>query len=58
VNKMEAVKILTQHNKWRRGSELKQIDPELIGYAIDFAIEFMKKRHDVKPRKRKIEKCS
>lgn len=38
----EALKILEQFNKWRRGVEIPQPDPKIIGEAIDIAINLMK----------------
>lgn len=38
----EAIDMLQQFNEWRRGAETEQIDPFIIGQAIDVAIEAMK----------------
>jgi len=34
----EAVEVLKKHNEWRRGAEIDQMRPILIGEAIDIAI--------------------
>lgn len=38
----EAIKILEKYNKWRRGAEIPQPNPKLIGEAIDIAINKLK----------------
>lgn len=38
----EAIKILEKYNKWRRGAEITQPNPKLIGEAIDIAINQLK----------------
>lgn len=38
----EAIKILEEYNKWRRGAEIPQPNPKLIGEAIDIAINQLK----------------
>ena len=38
----EAIKILEEYNKWRRGAEIPQPNPKLIGEAIDIAIHQLK----------------
>ena len=38
----EAIKILSNYNKWRRGAEIPQPDPKELGLAIDFAVKKMK----------------
>lgn len=40
-DKFDALKILRQHNIWRRGDDedLPMLPPDLIGHAIDAAIE-------------------
>ena len=34
----EAIKVLSQHNEWRRGNESEMQTPELIGKAIDIVV--------------------
>jgi len=41
----EATQILTEYNKWRRGAEMPQPSPKVIGEAIDLAIETLKKQN-------------
>ena len=39
----EAIHILKRHNDWRRGNgdiDMEQVNPTLIGEAIDVVIEF------------------
>jgi len=38
----QALDILENLNKWRRGAEIPQPDPTEIGLAIDFVIKFVK----------------
>lgn len=42
MNKRQSITILQEYNDWRRGAEIPQPPPNLIGKAIDFAIGFMK----------------
>ncbi len=35
----KAIKTLAIYNKWRRGADIKQPEPKLIGEAIDRVIE-------------------
>jgi hypothetical protein len=39
MTKEEALKILIEYNLWRRGAEMPQPHPFVIGQAIDVAIE-------------------
>lgn len=41
MKKEEAIKILTEGNKWRRGAEIEMPNAKEFGLAIDYAIEFM-----------------
>jgi hypothetical protein len=46
MTRIEAIKILREHNQWRRFNgdtrdSPPMQDPKLIGEAIDFAIEYM-----------------
>jgi hypothetical protein len=45
LEKMEikkAIKILKNHNKWRRGDDtINMTDPTLLGIALDTVIEFV-----------------
>lgn len=38
----EAIKILTEHNRWWRGADIPMVDIYKLGDAIDHAIEVMK----------------
>ncbi len=40
----DAIYILRVGNEWRRGEELEQPDPRILGEAIDFAIRYMEDR--------------
>ena len=46
MNKEKAIEVLTHANAWRRDNEVVNIyrmpDPEELGIAIDFAINYMK----------------
>ncbi len=39
----EALKILEQHNKWRRGADIPMENPTVLGNAIDLIIKTFKK---------------
>lgn len=42
MTKKEALKILIDHNAWRRGSkEIQMQDPVTLGKALDYAIKYM-----------------
>ena len=41
MKKEEAIKILTEGNNWRRGSEIEMPNPKDLWLAIDYAIKFM-----------------
>jgi len=41
----EVTKILEDYNRWRRGAEIEQPNPKIIGEAIDLAIETLKKQN-------------
>ena len=43
MSKDEALKILVEYNLWRRGAEMPQPHPFVIGQAIDVAIECLTK---------------
>lgn len=37
----QAIKILERHNKWRKGANIKMIEPKLISEAIDLIISHL-----------------
>ena len=39
---VNAIKILEEYNRWRRGEDIPQPNPKLVGEAIDFAINQLK----------------
>ena len=42
MNNLEAIEVLTRHNKWRRGNDdIEPTDPKQIGLAIERAIAVM-----------------
>lgn len=41
MNLQQAIEILTQYNKWRRGAEIPQPNPKKVGEAIDIAISLL-----------------
>ena len=43
MTEQEALKILVEYNLWRRGAEMHQPHPFVIGQAIDVAIECLTK---------------
>jgi len=38
LNRQETLKVLREHNAWRRGGDGTQTDPRLLGLALDAAI--------------------
>ena len=40
----KAISVLRKHNKWRRGADIKQLDPKEIGEAIDKILEYFKNK--------------
>lgn len=47
MNTQEAIKILKQHNAWRRGKPTPQLDPRLIGDAIDMSCRILEEYLDL-----------
>ena len=43
----EAVEVLEQYNKWRRGAEIEMPDPKRIGEAINVAINTLKEANNM-----------
>jgi len=41
----EAIRILKNYNRWRRGAEIPQPPPFEIGIAIDTAINLLSEKH-------------
>jgi hypothetical protein len=39
----EAIEILEHHNEWRRGAEIPQEEPKIIGEAIDVVLKELKR---------------
>lgn len=37
----EAVKILKEHNSWRRCDDSEMISPKILGIAIDLIVEYL-----------------
>ena len=44
MTKEEALNILVEFQKWRRGAEIPMQEPRIIGEAIDVAIEALKEK--------------
>ena len=44
MTKEEALNILVEFQKWRRGAEIPMQEPRIIGEAIDVAIEVLKEK--------------
>lgn len=40
----EALVILIDHQRWRRGADIPMLEPKEIGEAIDVAIEVLKEK--------------
>jgi hypothetical protein len=41
-----AIEILELHNQWRRGAEIPQQSPELLGIAIDTILTHLKTQNN------------
>jgi hypothetical protein len=39
-----AIQILEKHNNWRRGADIEQESPKLVGVAIDTVIKHFKNK--------------
>lgn len=39
MNIEEAIQILKDHNKWRRGADMPMTDPKILGEAIDCIVD-------------------
>ena len=37
----EAIKILKEHNEWRRGDDSEMINPTTLGIAIDLIVKHL-----------------
>lgn len=48
MNADQVVALLKQHNAWRRGEEIPQLDPKDVGEAIDAAIHLLSERKSAK----------
>ncbi len=48
MNLTKTIRLLKQHNAWRRGQEIPQLDPKEVGEAIDAAIAFLKPKNACK----------
>ncbi len=48
MNLPEAIRILTEHNAWRRGAEIPMQSPYLLGAAIDVILLTLNKIQDEK----------
>jgi hypothetical protein len=55
MNITDAIKILKTHNEWRRGAEIEQTEPVLIGQAIDIVLEAVSKRSEVEEAVRELQ---
>ena len=36
----DAINLLEYHNKWRRGADVKMVNPTDLGVAIDIVVEY------------------
>lgn len=51
-----AIQILKRHNEWRRGAEIDQEDPRLIGVAIDTVVKYLEAPQRFNPKFERITK--
>lgn len=42
MNLLEAIKILEEHNTWRKGAETPPTDPKKLTEALEIAINILK----------------
>ena len=49
MTRQEAITTLKNFNKWRRGEEIEQPNPKMIGIAIDKAVDLIIKKHHHSP---------
>ena len=49
-----AIQILKRHNEWRRGAEIDQVDPKLIGMAIDTVVKYLETPPQFNPKFERI----
>ena len=54
MTKQQAIKVLTEHNKWRRGGDGPATDPMKLGKAIDTAIRLLSKPAKPKPKPKRF----
>jgi len=47
MTKEVALTILEHHNRWRRGEDIPMMKPQMIGQAIDKAVELLKQEEDI-----------
>jgi len=55
MNITDAIKILKTHNEWRRGAQIEQAEPVIIGQAIDIVLEALSKRSEAEEAVREIQ---
>ena len=48
MNIDEAIKIIEEYNKWRRGAGTEMLDPKKIGEALDTVVCFYKSNAPIK----------
>jgi hypothetical protein len=44
MTRKQAIKILSDHNAWRRGADKEMADPIALGMAIEYAINVLKSK--------------
>lgn len=46
MNLKTAIKVLTRHNKWRRGADIEMTNPAQLGKAIDKILNHLEKEDE------------
>ena len=55
MNLTDAIKILKTHNEWRRGAQIEQAEPVIIGQAIDMVLDALSKCSEVEEAVRELQ---
>jgi len=50
LSKNKTIKLLKNHNAWRRGADIEMMEPKKIGEVIDSAIKYLQDSNNKKDR--------
>lgn len=48
LSKNKTIKLLKNHNAWRRGADIEMMEPKKIGEVIDSAIKYLQDSNNKK----------